>query len=123
MALYSNLLLEHFRNPRHSGELLPPARTVEAVNPACGDILRLYARIEGEILVEARFKTRGCTASIAVGDALCGWLAGKTREEVAALAPATLEEEVGGLTPESRHAAQLGMDAVRALLDGWRTGG
>jgi NifU-like protein involved in Fe-S cluster formation len=119
MALYSNRLLEHFRNPRHCGELPPPALAVEALNPACGDILRLFARTDGEVLVEARYKTRGCTASIAVGDALCEWLGGKTRGELEGLTAGILEEAVGGLSRESRHAAQLGVDAVRALVGAW----
>jgi NifU-like protein involved in Fe-S cluster formation len=119
MALYSDRLLEHFRNPRHCGELPSPALAVEALNPACGDVLRLYSRIDGEVVIEARYKTRGCTASIAVGDALCEWLTGKTRGELEALTAGVLEEAVGGLSRESRHAAQLGVDAVRALLGAW----
>ena len=81
--MYPDALLDHFQNPRNVGELAPPAITVEASNPACGDILRLSARIENGVVAEARFKVRGCTASIAAGSALTEWLAGKSREELA----------------------------------------
>ena len=81
--MYSQRLLDHFRNPRNVGELGLPAVTVEVSNPACGDILRLSVRFEGQLAVEARYKTRGCTASIAAGSALTEWIGGKTRDELA----------------------------------------
>lgn len=114
--MYSSRLLEHFQNPRNVGELAAPAVTVEVSNPICGDILRLAVRFEGETAAEVRYKTRGCTASIAAGSALTEWIAGKTRQELAAFDPAVVEEAVGGLPAESKHAAQLCLDGIRALL-------
>jgi nitrogen fixation protein NifU and related proteins len=114
--MYSPRLLDHFRNPRNVGELGRPAVTVEVSNPACGDILRLSVRFEDQVAVEARFKTRGCTASIAAGSALTEWIGGKTRDELSRIGTATIEEAVGGLAPESKHAAQLCVDGVRAVL-------
>jgi nitrogen fixation NifU-like protein len=114
--MYSQRLLEHFQNPRNVGELAPPAITVEVSNPACGDILRLSVRFEGDVVAEVRYKTRGCTASIAAGSALTEWMAGKTRAELARITTAIIEDAVGGLQPESKHAAVLCADAVRTLL-------
>ncbi|HZT31986.1 MAG TPA: iron-sulfur cluster assembly scaffold protein [Bryobacteraceae bacterium] len=114
--MYSARLLDHFQNPRNVGELEAPAVTVEVSNPICGDILRLSVRFEGDTAVEVRYKTRGCTASIAAGSALTEWIAGKTRRELAAFQPAVIDQAVGGLSAESRHAAQLCRDGVRALL-------
>jgi nitrogen fixation NifU-like protein len=114
--MYSEKFLFHFRNPLNAGELPPPALTVEVVNPACGDILRLSVLFEGERVSEARYKARGCAASIASGSALTQWLRGKTREELALLRPEMVEELVGGLSPESRHAAALCVDGVVAVL-------
>jgi nitrogen fixation NifU-like protein len=114
--MYSPLLLDHFRNPRNVGELGPPAVTVEVSNPACGDILRLSVRFEDQLAVESRFKTRGCTASIAAGSALTEWIGGKTRHELSRIDAAAIEEAVGGLEAESKHAAQLCVDGVRAVL-------
>ena len=116
--MYPERLLDHFQNPRNVGELPPPAVTVEVSNPACGDILRLSARFEGGRVSEARYKVRGCTASIAAGSALTEWLAGKTGAEIAALRPDAIEDAVGGLRAESKHAAVLCVDAARALKAG-----
>ena len=115
-ALYSEAFLDHFKNPRNVGELGPPAVTVEISNPACGDILRLSARWEGGRVTEVRYKVRGCTAAIASGSALTEWMLGKTRAELGALKPETIDEAVGGLIPESKHAAVLCVDGVKALL-------
>jgi nitrogen fixation protein NifU and related proteins len=120
--MYSDALLDHFRNPRNVGELEAPAITIQASNPACGDILRLSARIENGAIAEARFKVRGCTASIAAGSALTEWLAGKTRAELAGFEPAIVERAVGGLRAESKHAAALCVDGVRLLWRAWREG-
>jgi nitrogen fixation NifU-like protein len=114
--MYSERLLEHFRNPRNVGELAPPAVTVEVSNPACGDILRLSARFESGRAAAVAYKTRGCTASIASGSALTEWMLGKTPAELALIRPADIDEAVGGLSAESKHAAVLCADAVKALL-------
>ncbi|HLY18792.1 MAG TPA: iron-sulfur cluster assembly scaffold protein [Bryobacteraceae bacterium] len=113
--MYSERLLDHFQNPRNVGELPPPAVTVEVSNPVCGDILRLSVEFRDGRVAEARYKTRGCTASIAAGSALTEWLEGKTRAEIAGLRPADIEEAVGGLAAESKHAARLCVDAARAV--------
>lgn len=119
--MYSDRLLDHFQNPRNVGELPAPAVTVEVSNPACGDILRLSVRFAQETAVEARYKVRGCTASIAAGSALTEWLTGKTRAQMAALKPPVIEEAVGGLAAESKHAAILCVDGVKLLLERCRS--
>ncbi len=112
--MYSAQLLEHFRNPRGVGELPPPAVTVEVSNPACGDVMRLSVMFEGGRVADARYYTRGCTASIAAGSATVEWLRGRTGAEVAALNAQVIESLLGGLPAASRHAAALCADAVRA---------
>jgi nitrogen fixation NifU-like protein len=114
--MHSERLLEHFRNPRNAGELPPPAVQVDVSNPACGDMLRLSARFENDRVAEARFLTRGCTASIAACSALTEWMTGKSRAELKALTPAVIEDLVGGLEPASKHAAALCVDGVKRLL-------
>jgi nitrogen fixation NifU-like protein len=114
--MHSERLLDHFRSPRNPGELGPPAIKVDVTNPACGDMLRLSARFENGRVAEARFLTRGCTASIAACSALTEWMTGKTPVELAALAAPVIEEAVGGLEPASKHAAVLCVDGVRAVL-------
>jgi nitrogen fixation NifU-like protein len=114
--MYPAQLLDHFQNPRNVGALEPPAVTVEVSNPACGDILRLGVLWEDGRVAEARYKVRGCTASIAAGSALTEWLGGKSRTEIEGFQTSVIEEALGGLANESKHAAVLCRDTVRALL-------
>ena len=109
-------LIEHFRNPRNVGELPPPALSIEVSNPICGDILRHSATIENGRVAESRFKVRGCTASIASGSALTELIAGRDKGDLKALTAADVDQAVGGLSNESKHAAALCIDAIRALL-------
>ncbi len=114
--LYNEILLNHFKNPRNVGELPPPAVTVEVSNPACGDILRLSVQFDGGAVASVRYKVRGCTASIAAGSALTEWMQGKTAAQLAELKPDVIDAAVGGLIPESKHAAVLCVDGVKAIL-------
>src|ERR1700687_4327046 len=99
MNVHSDLLLEHFRNPRNIGQLSPPAITVDVTNPACGDLLRLSARFEDGRVAEARYQVRGCTASIAAGSALSEWMVGKTRAQLKGLTAEIIDQTLGGLEP------------------------
>jgi nitrogen fixation protein NifU and related proteins len=112
----SPLLIEHFRNPRNVGELAPPAVTVEVSNPVCGDILRLSVLFDAGRIAQCGFKVRGCTASIAAGSALTELISGRDRAGLGSLTTSDIELAVGGLSNESKHAAALCLDAVRALL-------
>ena len=96
--------------------LAPPAIVVDVTNPAYGDMLRLSVRFEDDRVAEARFQTRGCTASIAASSALTEWMTGKSRAELRLLTAAMIEDTVGGLEPASKHAAVLCLDAVRRVL-------
>ena len=114
--MYPDLLLDHFEHPRNVGELSAPALTVDASNPACGDTLRLSVRFEDGRVAAARYKVTGCTASIAAGSVLTEWLPGKTLEQLAAFDASCVEQALGGLAAESKHAAVLCADAVKLLL-------
>lgn len=116
MSLYPERLLDHFKNPRHAGVLAPSALVVQVENPACGDILKLSARIEDGCVAEAAFQVRGCTASIAAGSALAEWLQGRSIADLKTFHEAIIDEALGGLPPASRHAAALCVSGVRALL-------
>ncbi len=109
-------LIDHFRNPRNVGELAAPALTVEASNPVCGDILRLSVRMDGGRVAEVAYKVRGCAASIAAGSALTELVKGRDRAGLSLVTVASVESAVGGLSNESKHAAALCVDAVRAIL-------
>ena len=117
-TLYNSVVLDHFQHPRNAGDLPDATAQIEVSNPACGDVMRLAARFENGRAIEARFKTRGCVASIAAGSWLTEWMRGKSAAELRALAPAEVAQGLGGLPPASAHAADLVCDALRALLAG-----
>jgi nitrogen fixation protein NifU and related proteins len=115
--MYSEQVLDHFRNPRNVGRLETAVATVRANNPVCGDVLELAARVESDTIVEARFLCRGCTTSIACGSWLTEWLLGKSVAELGALTPETISGELGELPPATFHGAQLAVDALRLLAN------
>ncbi len=114
--VFSETVLDHFRNPRNSGDLPDATATVEVTNPVCGDILRLAVRVENGHIVTARFRTEGCVASIASSSVLTNLLAGKSATEARGITPQDISDALGGLPPATFHAAQLCVDAVEALL-------
>ncbi len=114
--MHSDLLLDHFRNPRNVGELPPPAITADVTNPACGDLLRLSVEFSGDTVAKVAYKVRGCTASVAAGSALTEWMLGKSKQELAGVTAAAIEDRLGGLEAASKHAAVLAVDGVKRLL-------
>jgi nitrogen fixation protein NifU and related proteins len=114
--VFSETLLDHFRNPRNAGDLPNATATVEVSNPVCGDVLRLGARLENGRIVAARFRTQGCVASIAASSCLTGLLTGKFAAEARSITPDVISAALGGLPPATFHAAQLCADAVAALV-------
>ena len=122
-GVYSERLLDHFQNPRNVGELEEADLRVEVSNPICGDILRLTANLAGGRISEVAYRTRGCTASIAVGSALTELLVGMSAREALAIDRDVIEAAAGGLSNESKHAAVLAVDGVRALVGKWQARG
>ena len=114
--MFSEAVLDHFRNPRNVGELPGATATIEVNNPVCGDILKLSARVVDGRIAEARFLCRGCTTSIACASVLTERLSGGTLAEARSIMAETLSEALGGLPPATFHGAQLAVDAVYALL-------
>ena len=114
--MFSEAVLDHFRNPRNAGVLPGATATVEVSNPVCGDILKLSARIVEGRIAEARFLCRGCTTSIASASVLTEELRGCSLAEARAITAESISSVLGDLPPATFHGAQLAADAVRALL-------
>ena len=114
--MYSSQLLDHFQNPRNAGEVEQPSAAVQIENPACGDVLRLSARIEHGRFAEIRFRAKGCVPAMACGSALTELVLGKTLEDARRLKREELIATVGGVPEASNHAGHLAMDALAALL-------
>ena len=109
-------ILEHFRNPHNAGNLAEPTAVAEVANPVCGDTMRLSVRLQDGRVLEARFKTQGCVASIAAGSVLTDLLMDRTLPEAREITAIKISEALGDLPPATMHAAELAMDALSAVL-------
>jgi nitrogen fixation NifU-like protein len=118
--MYTDIVQEHFEQPRNVGVINHADAEAEVANPACGDIMRLSVRIEDNRIVEAKFQTQGCPAAIAAGSMTTEMLRGKTVEEALTLKRDTVNKALGGLPPQKVHASVLSEDAVRAVLATYR---
>jgi len=113
---YSEILLDHFENPRNVGEVENPDAVGRAGNPACGDELELSLRVEAGRIVAACFRATGCGAAIASSSMTTVMLIGRTLEEAAALTNDQVAAELGGLPPTKLHCSVLASDAIQAAL-------
>jgi len=115
--MYSEQILEHFRNPRNAGRLENATVVVQATNPVCGDVLELAARVEARQIAEAKFLCRGCTTAIACGSWVTERLLGGGTEAAASLTAEKISLGLGGLPITTFHAAQLAAEAVAMLVE------
>ncbi|MCS6884514.1 MAG: iron-sulfur cluster assembly scaffold protein [Acidobacteriota bacterium] len=114
---YSAKVLEHFEHPRFVGELTHPAVSVEVVNSACGDRIKLSILAEGSIIKAAAMKAVGCPPTIASASVLCEMLIAKTLSEVAKIGAVQIEAALDGLPKNKRHAAVLAAEAIQEALE------
>ena len=114
--IYSDILQDHFENPRNIGTIDQADAEAEVENPACGDIMHLYLRIDNDRIVEAKFQTQGCPPAIAAGSITTELLVGRTLEEAGELKRDEVEQALGGVPAHKAHSAVLTEDAVKAAL-------
>jgi nitrogen fixation NifU-like protein len=115
--MYLAELLDHFEHPRNSGELADATTRRRIENPACGDVLELTAKVIGDRIDDIRFRAKGCVPAMACASALTELAKGKSIKQASAISKDDVVLAVGGLPPASGHAAQLAVDALRAILD------
>jgi nitrogen fixation NifU-like protein len=114
--MYSPQLLDHFERPRNSGELPDADAQVRIENPACGDILELAIKMNAGRIEVIRFRAKGCVPAMACASAMTELAEGKSWQEASAIGKTEVVKAVGGVPPASGHAAQLAIDALRAVL-------
>jgi nitrogen fixation NifU-like protein len=113
---YSDLVMDHFANPRNMGNMENPSGVGDVGNPVCGDMMRLYLKIENDVIVDARFKTFGCGAAIASSSILTEMLKGKKIEDALRISNEAVAEALGGLPPTKMHCSVLAEDALKKAL-------
>lgn len=117
--MYSEKVMEHFRNPRNVGEIENADGVGEIGNPVCGDMMTFYVKIADGILTDVKFKTFGCGAAIAVSSMVSEMAIGKTTEEAMKISNADVAKELGGLPPNKLHCSNLGADALHRAIENY----
>ena len=116
---YSSLVMEHFANPRNVGEIENPDGVGTVGNPVCGDIMKMFIKVQDNHIVEAKFKTFGCGAAIATSSMATEMIKGKTIEEALALTNQAVAQALGGLPAVKMHCSVLAEEAVQAAIDNY----
>jgi nitrogen fixation NifU-like protein len=114
---YSAKVMDHFMNPRNVGEIESADGVGEVGNPACGDMMRLYLKIDGGKVVDAKFRTFGCGAAIASSSMLTEMIKGKTIEEAGAISNQHVADALDGLPAVKIHCSVMAEQAVKSALD------
>lgn len=114
--MYSETVLDHFHHPRNVGEIAGASVVVEASNPACGDLLKLWAVVRDGRIAEVKFKAAGCVPSVACASWLTEAILSKSPDQLFSLTPEDIIAALDGVPPASRHAAALAVDALKLLL-------
>ncbi len=120
--MYSETLLDHFREPRNVGMMRSPDAVGESEDPRCRDLARFYLRIENDRVREARFLTYGCGPSIAASSIATELVRDRPVDALGELTPEAVESALGGLPEDRRHAATMVVDALRSALRHYRAG-
>lgn len=116
--MYSEKVMEHFTNPRNVGEIENPSGVGEVGNAKCGDIMRMYLKIEDGKIEDVKFKTFGCGSAIASSSMATELIKGKTIDEAMALTNKAVADALDGLPPVKMHCSVLAEQAIKsALLD------
>jgi len=118
---YSDKVMDHFTNPRNVGEI-PDASGVGTVgNPICGDVMKMFLKIEGNVITDVKFKTFGCGAAVATSSMVTEMVKGKTIEEALGITNKAVAEALGGLPPIKMHCSVLAEEALRSALKDYYT--
>jgi len=115
--MYTEKVMEHFRNPHNMGEI-PNADGVGTVgNPVCGDMMTIYIKVKDNRIEDIKFKTFGCGAAVATSSMVTDLAKGKTLEEAMKITRGDVAEELGGLPPIKMHCSNLAADALHVAID------
>ena len=119
--IYSDKVMDHFNHPRNVG-IIEDADGVGTVgNPVCGDIMKMYLKIDHGVITDVRFKTFGCGSAIATSSMATEIIQGKTIEEALTMTNAAVAEALDGLPPHKMHCSVLAEEAVKAALADYYT--
>jgi nitrogen fixation protein NifU and related proteins len=118
--MYSEKVMDHFTNPRNVGEIENADGVGQVGNPKCGDIMKMYLKIENNIITEAKFKTFGCGAAVATSSMATELVVGKSVEEAKKITNKVVAEALDGLPPAKMHCSNLAEEAINAAIEDYK---
>ncbi|HOJ78079.1 MAG TPA: Fe-S cluster assembly scaffold protein NifU [Bacillota bacterium] len=118
--MYTEKVMDHFQNPRNVGEIDNADGVGEVGNATCGDIMKIYLKVEDNRIVDVKFKTFGCGAAIATSSMVTEMVKGKTLEEALAITNKAVAEALDGLPPQKMHCSNLAADALHKAIEDYR---
>ena len=116
MMLYSEKVMDHFRNPRNVGKMDDADGVGEVGNAKCGDIMKIYIKVEDNIITDVKFNTFGCGSAIASSSMATEMIKGRSIDEALTLSNRAVVEALDGLPPHKVHCSVLAEEAVRAAV-------
>lgn len=119
--MYSEKVMDHFMNPRNVGELADADGVGMEGNPTCGDVMKIFIKVEDGKIIDAKFRTFGCGASIAVSSMVTEMIKGKTIDEALSISKEAVANELGGLPPQKMHCSNLGADALKKAIEDYKS--
>ena len=117
--MYNDKVMEAFKNPKNVGEIENPDGVGQVGNAKCGDIMKMYIRVENDIITDAKFKTFGCGAAIATSSMATELIKGKTIDEALSLTNKAVMEALDGLPPVKVHCSVLAEEAISAAIQNY----
>ncbi|MFQ5900762.1 MAG: Fe-S cluster assembly scaffold protein NifU [Thermodesulfobacteriota bacterium] len=121
--MYSEKVMEHFNNPRNVGEIDDADGIGSVGNPQCGDLMKLFIKVDGDIISDIKFKTFGCGAAIATSSMVTELVKGKSLDEAEKISNKTVAEALDGLPPVKMHCSNLAADALHAAIEDYKKKG
>ena len=118
--MYSEKVMEHFTNPRNVGEIENADGVGLVGNPVCGDVMKLFIKVEDGKIADVKFKTFGCGAAIATSSMVTEMVKGKTLEEALTISNKAVAEALDGLPPNKMHCSNLAADALHKAIEDYR---
>ncbi len=118
--MYTEKVMDHFSNPRNVGEIEDADGVGEVGNASCGDIMKIFLKVENNIIKDIKFKTFGCGAAIATSSMVTEMAIGKTLEEAMELTNAAVAEALDGLPPAKMHCSNLAADALHEAIKNYQ---
>jgi len=118
--MYTDIVMDHFRNPRNMGKMEKPDGIGKVGNPTCGDVMAIYIKVKDDRIADIKFQTFGCTAAIASSSIATELVKGKTLDEAMKLSRNDVANELGGLPAVKMHCSNLAADALREAIKDYR---